>query len=57
MTASLRYSLLLTIDIIRRDPLAPGVVVSSVLTDPELITEPEPVPAAVGWPGIGLGND
>jgi len=59
VTASPRYSLLLTIDIIRRDPLAPGKLVPSLLAEVEPVPAlaGEPVPAVLGWPGIGLGDD
>ncbi len=70
VTASRRYSQLLTIDVIRRDPLAPGKVVPSLLADAgtvpavaDWLADPDPeslgypVPSAPRWPDVSLGGE
>jgi hypothetical protein len=67
VTGSRRLAPLVTIDVIRRDLLAPGKVVASRLPGTALVPaavlaqvaapDPEPVPAAPVWPDADPGGD
>jgi hypothetical protein len=66
VTASRRLAPLVTIDVLRRDLLSPGKIVASPLTGTglvpaavldQLVSVPEPPPAAPVWPDVDPGGD